>query len=190
MGKQKFYPIILSVLYLLLGFSLAPYIKINISHAKISQIKLIEVLQLLVPIIIALIIASYINKKVFISHRKSEICLNMILEFEKKIQKVNGYMYEYSDKKKKDLKNKILALLKDSSIDLNLIASIEESKKKYFKFDKEILKEAFLSFKIALTGAPFEEERKKVTSDEINEMTRKYNHLLVKTLECKLSIFE
>lgn len=191
MGKQKY--LLFLLIYIILfvfGLFIGLYIKINSLRPDFLQLKLIELLQLLIPVVIALIIASLINRKVFISHRRSEICLSLIMEFEKKIQKVNGYMYEYFEKKKRDLEQKIVALLKESSIDLNLITNVEKKKKKIFKYDTKIMKDAFFSFKEACTGTPFEGARKKVSEDEMNEINSKYTQLLAKTLECKLAIFE
>ena len=193
MDKKKLYPILLAIVYTILGLLLGLYIKIisiNLTSFNFFQVRMIDILQLLVPVFIALIIASLISKKVFIFHRRTELYLDLVSIFEGKIHKINKDADEYFHQKTKDLENMIVLSLKESSIELGLISNIEKRKKKYFKYNTEILKEAFFAFKKALTDTPFEDSKATVTGDEINEVAHRYGHLLNAILEFKLALFE
>jgi len=153
------------------------------------EVKLIQLIQLLMTLLIAIFLTYFINMLVNRDLKKSDIVCNLIDTYQNKLSDIFILGESYFQNADYEKQREIISSLKTASILLSIIIELKMDKhnKKFINYDG--LWNDFIKFKIILTNSPFGEKNPKYSLEVIYNFESKYKLISGKLYNCKLKLY-
>ncbi len=155
--------------------------------AKFYDIRLIELIQLFITIIVAVFITYLISTRISYNIKKKEMHYDFISKFQDLLTDIIQNGYNYIDKPDNQKERIIKRLFKDANIRVGIMININNADKK-FCIDASFYSE-FVKLKETLTDTPFGQKLPKYSEDKIKHIEDQYGLLMNKIYECKLKLY-
>lgn len=152
------------------------------------DVKLIEIVQIVVTILIAFFATYFISSKINNNVKKREIASELLLKFQDNLTNVLELGYEYIALPDDIKRKKIVNMFKKASMLLGIIIDVKKKNKSLIKYEESFY-EDFLKFKDALTDTPFGQKTPKYSEERIVQLHDNYEVLLKKLYECKINLY-
>lgn len=190
--KTNKFPIIItfivaSLFGVIIGISLSKW---SILQNDFFNFTLIDILDITLTIVIALVVTYYIRTQINYNMKKREILVQLIDRFQVQLKELYTAVSRFLSDAESVNKQTIISEFKTTSIFLNSLLQIADDVKAQcdFGMDRKELENAFFHFKESVTDTPFERE----SFDEercikIHTTYFAFDHQMVK---CKLSLFQ
>jgi hypothetical protein len=162
-------------------FSLNPNLPKNF-----FDMRLIEISQLIFPLVVALLIGFYVNAKVDLGVKRREALGHLLDRAQDKLEELFGHTQEYMGTPSPELGSKVVFGFKQLSVFAQLIEQgIEEQSK--FKCSKQIVS-VLLRFKKAATDSPFLTQTPQFSPWQTQRVLAEYGKLcaLIHTYKMKI----
>lgn len=190
-SKDFWLNVITIILAGILLFSVILAIKGSSCQQKFFEIRLFEIIQLTVTIIIATGFSYFINRKLGNNGKINELIDESLKCLKNQINEIFHLALEYMQSPNKELENKILSLLKIAGGQINLAERLKDEKSlSALNIDSDF-KLKFFSFKESITDTPFGDNNVKNFSNERETLLHKeYFEMLHAIDEIRFSIFK
>ncbi|MGR3219046.1 MAG: hypothetical protein ACUZ8H_04415 [Candidatus Anammoxibacter sp.] len=154
------------------------------------QIKLIELLSIIVTIAVVGVVANLINKNLTDLNKKKDLFLDLVNELIKIVDKIYKDGKVYMDGGNDIKESQILNLLKSAGNQIDLIDKISSDQKSPFKnnMDKSI-SDDHINMKKYLTGTPFYAKERKYKPKQLNDFTKAHETLKLKLTRMKIKLY-
>lgn len=185
------------MIYLLVGLLAGGIITVSITKWSFLKddffkIKLIEILQIITTLSIALFITFFIGTKINYDIKKKEIFVGLLERFKKDLSEVFSLINEYINIEKDDMmqtrgeEKKILVKFTELSCTLAII--VDPRYKDLIK-EQEYLLKAFIQFKAVVTDNPFGSQKTKFLKGKDSVISEKYRYLLRRVYNTTLLLY-
>jgi hypothetical protein len=152
------------------------------------DIRLLEIIQLSITILIAIIVSYFISGKIGRDLKKRETINDLISKIQGSLNEVLSCGYEYIGKPERAIGRKIIIIFKNLSMLMSIISEIRKLDSKTLNYD-ETLHMEFVKFKEAITDTPFGQKNASYSSDRIDKIQDKFNLLSKMLFDCKIRLF-
>lgn len=188
--QNKIASLLLIILGVLVGIPIGVII-INwgIAGSSFLEVKLIQILELLLTILIAVFVVYFINSLVNRDLKKRDILFDLINAFQDRIAEIftlgNNYIKQPDLEKERTIKSSFKA----ARILLSVIKDIKKDELVEKILEDDRLVNHFLEFKISLTDSPFGEKQPAYSESDLKEFQHRYEILSGDLYRCKLKIY-
>lgn len=164
--------------------------KWNIISPFFFQIKITEIAQIFVTILIAIFITFLVNKKTSNEFQQKKILKEIVDKLTDEINVIYILGIDYIENKDKGKETKIKRSLKNASATLSILLELSDevcNSKKEFSYT---IKNEFFQFKKALTDSPFGQSEKAYTSNVITLFESKSKELFSQLYKYKIILYK
>ncbi len=153
------------------------------------KIKLIEIIQLCVTILIAIFFTYIIHSLVSRNIRKSDMVFDLLNTFQTQISGLFVLGERYMRDPKQEEQSAILSSIKAASVSLGVINDLRNENvwRKILHYDSVM--RAFREFKAALTDSPFGEKDREYPLATIRRFESRYKTISAHVYQAKLRLF-
>jgi len=152
------------------------------------DIKLIEIIQLCVTILIAITVSYFITGGIGRDLKKRDLISDLVSRIQSSLSETLGLSYEYINKPDKEREKKVIINFKNLSMLLGIMSDVRKSDEKLLDYD-ESLHGDFLKFKEAVTDTPFGQRKPVYSSDRIDKVQERFNVMSKRLQECKMKLY-
>lgn len=152
------------------------------------DIKLIEIIQLCVTILIAITVSYFISGKIGRDLKKRDIIDDLILKIQTNLGETLSLGYDYINKPEKVKERKVIINFKNLSMLLGIMSDVKKLDSKLLDYD-ESFHGGFLKFKETITDTPFGQKKPTYSSDRVDKIQEKFNVLSKRLYECRIKLF-
>ena len=189
MKRNKFLIIIIGILCFFLGTLFGCLLP---SWGRIGpfffDIKLIEIIQLSVTILIALTVSYFISGRIGRDLKKRDLVSDLVSRIQSSLSETLSLSYEYINKPDKEKGKKVIINFKNLSMLLGIMSDVMKSDEKLLDYE-DSLHGDFLKFKEAVTDTPFGQKKPVYSSDRIDKVQERFNVMSKRLHECKMKLY-
>jgi hypothetical protein len=147
------------------------------TYNNLFEVRLIEVIQVEVTILLALFVSYFLNTVASFSVKRREIFNSLLADFQNELRLILEYSYDYIKNPHKEKEGEIKRKFKQASISISSLYSIAREHKDIIHLNNDF-KKNYLQLKRLVTDSPFGESNPKYTEDSILKIQTTYGALL------------
>jgi hypothetical protein len=157
----------------------------DIIKCTFFEVKITELVQIILTLIIAIFITSFVTTRTSNKIRRRDMVLDLVSKLHNCIDKIYEIGCNFLEKPIDEDKSNILGRFRDAGNTLHIIEKIQNTKniKELEGFNVSIIKELFFQFKKELTDSPF---RKDIHVGTVISFNMLYTELSEKLYEYKI----
>jgi len=155
------------------------------------QVKVTEIIQIVVTILVAVLIGYLLNKRVGNEFRRREILADLVSRLQDTINTIYELGSEYMQKPHSNQESPILRQFKTAGALVSTLLDLKQNKHiPELEALEDSFKEQFFSLKRILTDSPFGEQGKVYPANRVSQFESKHSSILLNLYEFKIGLYQ
>lgn len=175
-----------------MGFFLS-WDKVLVAYQKLTlqsffEIRLIEIVQLSVTILLAILVSYIINSITRFQIKKKDILIELASHFQNTLNDLLEISYDYIENPDREKEGRVRRMFRNTGILLSSFKDIGQKNNAFIDSDGTFIN-LFLNLKIYITDSPFGTEKPDYSEQVIDKIRLTYTLMLTKLYEYKLNLY-
>lgn len=160
----------------------------NLTLKSFFEIRLIEIVQLLVTILVAILVSYIISSITSFQIKKKDLLVELASQFQNTLNDLVEISYDYIENPNKEKEGSVKRMFRNTGILLSIFKDIGQKNNAFIDSDGNFTK-LFMNLKISITDSPFGEKNPKYSQKVIDEIRLIHSLMLTKLYDYKLKLY-